>query len=142
MALKSGLTGFIVDGCIRDLEEIRNLNFPIFSMGINPKGHYKDSPGGINYPISCGDIIVNPGDIVLGDKDGMAIIPPKNASNILKEVEKAREEEIKIRKIKNGEMIDRDWIDEKLIIKKDVNLKIINFYLQKIGKFCRVIIIF
>jgi hypothetical protein len=45
----------------------------------------------------------------------MALIPPKNASNILKEVEKTREEEIKIRKIKNGEMIDRDWINEKLI---------------------------
>ncbi len=116
IALKHELAGFVVDGCIRDLEGIRDLNFPVFSKGVNPKGPYKDGPGEINYPISCGGVIVNPGDIVLGDRDGIVIIPPKNASSILKEVEmKAREEEIQIKKIENGERLDRGWIDEKLI---------------------------
>ena len=117
-ALKRGLAGFIIDGCIRDSDEIRNLEFPVFSKGVSPKGPYKDGPGEINYSICCGGIIVNPGDIVVGDRDGIVLIPSKSAVTILKEVElKAREEEIKIKKIENNEKLDKSWIDKKLISK-------------------------
>jgi RraA family protein len=85
-AIKLGLAGMIVDGCIRDAAEIRTSGFPIFAAGINPNGPMKEGPGEINYPIQCGGQIVHPGDIIVADDDGVVVVPQDHAAGIVDNV--------------------------------------------------------
>ena len=61
----------IIDGAIRDIAEISDRNFPVYARGVNHRGPYKDGPGAINVPISVGGMVVRPGDLVVGDRDGL-----------------------------------------------------------------------
>lgn len=81
--MNKGLAGFAIDGCIRDYEETCKLNFPVFAKGITPQGPYKNGPGEINVPIAFGGQVVLPGDIVVGDPDGIVFIHQKEAIEIL-----------------------------------------------------------
>ena len=82
-AAASGLGGIVVDGAIRDVEGITRLGFPAFSRSVSPGSCDKDGPGEINVPISCGGTVVNPGDIILGDADGVAVVPRADAEVVL-----------------------------------------------------------
>ena len=75
IAQKRGIAGFIVDGVIRDVAEVREAKFPIFARGIMPKPGVKQTLGTLNKPINCGGVKVNPGDIVVADEEGIAVIP-------------------------------------------------------------------
>lgn len=66
-----GTVGVVLDGAIRDVAEIRARDFPVYARGVNHRGPYKDGPGEINVPVSVGGMVVNPGDIVVGDQDGL-----------------------------------------------------------------------
>ena len=77
-AMKKGIAGMIIDGAIRDVDTISELNFPMYAKGVQPKGPYKDGPGEINVPVSCGGMVVNPGDIIVGDLDGVVVISPED----------------------------------------------------------------
>ena len=115
MAEKKGVAGYLIDGCIRDSEAIQEMDFPVFAIGVSPKGPYKDGPGEINFPVSCGGVIINPGDIIVGDRDGVVVIPPSEAKIIYQEAKKVLEKETKIlEEVKRGNMGDRSWIDVKL----------------------------
>lgn len=72
-----GATGFVVDGAIRDVEAFEQQQFPCWARGINLRGPYKDGPGTINRPISIGGMLVNPGDIIVGDSDGLVAVTPR-----------------------------------------------------------------
>ncbi len=74
-AARIGLSGVVLDGAIRDVAEIRSRPFPVYARGVTHRGPYKDGPGEINVPITVGGMVVNPGDIMLGDQDGLLAIP-------------------------------------------------------------------
>ena len=113
-AIKIGLKGMIVDGSVRDAAEIRELRFPLFARGINPNGPDKEGPGEISFPISCGGRIVNPGDIIVGDDDGVVVVPREAGARVLKEVQGVIDREAKrVREIEAG-MITRPGLDETL----------------------------
>lgn len=98
-----GLAGFVTTGSVRDSAEIIRMGFPVFSSGISIVGTVKESLGLINYPISAGDVIVNPGDIILGDDDGIVVIPLAHADEILKKSDARVEKENKtLEQIKAG----------------------------------------
>jgi regulator of RNase E activity RraA len=79
-----GVAGVIVDGLIRDLPAIRALgDFPVFARGVTPIGPLHRGPGEINHPICCGGIVVNPGDIVMGDLNGIVVVPRRIAAELL-----------------------------------------------------------
>src|SRR5437899_4406540 len=79
-----GIAGFVVDGLVRNLEEIRALgDFPVYARGVTPIGPLHRGPGEINYPISAGGIVVHPGDIVVGDLNGVVVVPRDAAEEIL-----------------------------------------------------------
>ncbi len=80
---KQGLAGVIVDGAIRDKLELLELGFPVFSAGFNPAGPTKFISGRINHPISAGGATVNPGDLVVGDADGVVVIERAKAPGML-----------------------------------------------------------
>lgn len=83
-----GVRGFVIDGAIRDVSEIRALDFPVFSRGIATAAGTLDSPRGeVNVPIACGGVVVNPGDIVVADEDGIVVIPPAAAQAVLEKTE-------------------------------------------------------
>lgn len=80
----------MVNGAVRDAEAIARLGFPVFSRGLSIKGTGKAQPGRINVPVTIGDVTVAPGDIVIGDRDGVAIVPADSAERAL-ELSLARE---------------------------------------------------
>ena len=83
-ASAAGLGGIVVDGAIRDVEGITRLGFPAFSRTVSPGSCDKDGPGEINVPISCGGTVVAPGDIVVGDADGVVVVPRGDAEVVLR----------------------------------------------------------
>lgn len=92
-----GIEGFVFNGMVRDSEEISELGFPIFSCGLSIKGTEKISLGLINHPITIDNVTINPGDLVLGDRDGVVIVKREEAEDVLK---KSLEREEKERLIK------------------------------------------
>lgn len=79
-----GIAGFIVDGLVRDLPAIRRLgDFPVFARGVTPIGPLHRGPGEIGFPVSMGGVVVNPGDVVVGDLNGVVVIPREIASEVL-----------------------------------------------------------
>lgn len=108
------LGGIVVDGPIRDVDEIAALGIPVYATGSTPGGPYKEGPGEVNTPISCGGVSVSPGDIVLGDSDGVIVIPRKDASRVLEEArEFAKLDAAKMQAALEGRA-KRDWVDKKL----------------------------
>ena len=87
----------VIDGACRDKEDLIDMNFPVFSLGVNPNGTRKEVCGDINVPIVCAGIQVNPGDIIVGDADGVVCIKKENAAEVLQKAQakKAKEAELK-----------------------------------------------
>lgn len=83
-----GVSGFVVDGVIRDLPEIKGLgDFPVFARDVTPIGPMHRGPGEINYPIAAGGVVVNPGDIIVGDLNGVVVVPREFAADLLRRLE-------------------------------------------------------
>lgn len=78
-----GLGGFVVNGAIRDLDEIRAGSIPVFAKAVTPLGPYREGPGEMNVPVVCGGQVVQPGDILVGDEDGVVVIPRRDAVALL-----------------------------------------------------------
>ena len=78
----AGAAGLVVDGCLRDLDGIEKLDMPIYAKGITPQGPFKFGPGEINTPIACGGQVVFPGDILVGDPDGIVVIRRQDAEEV------------------------------------------------------------
>ncbi|MET0743981.1 MAG: S-adenosylmethionine--2-demethylmenaquinone methyltransferase, partial [Microvirga sp.] len=96
-ALSLGIGGLVTNGGIRDAEAIRDLGFPIFSRSISIKGTIKAALGDINQPIVFGGVSINPGDLVLGDDDGIVVIPREEIDTVLSESRKRDDKETAIR---------------------------------------------
>jgi RraA family protein len=116
--VKRGLAGVIIDGAVRDSDALRNLELAIYAAGVTPKGPYKDGPGEINVPVSCGGVVVYPGDILVGDGDGIVVISPQDAPVILEKAKKKfAQEQNTFRAIAEGTW-DRSAYSDEALIKK------------------------
>lgn len=78
-----GVQGFVVDGVIRDIAAIRELNFPVFSLGTTVAAGNKNGGGQVNVPIAIGGVTVHPGDYIIGDVDGVIVVPQQDAEKIV-----------------------------------------------------------
>jgi len=112
------IAGIILDGPIRDIDEIGKWDFPVYCTGTTPGGPYKEGPGEINVPISCGGISVNPGDIILADPDGVICIPRKDGAKVLEDAKafQAKDEQ-KLIASKTG-TAKREWVAKTLEAKE------------------------
>lgn len=111
-----GIHGIVVDGSIRDVDAMSSLtDFAIYARGVTPDGPYKNGPGEINTPVSCGGRTVYPGDIVIGDEDGVIFVRPADAEELLVKLENIRNNERKIldKMAEDGSYV-RPWVDKKL----------------------------
>ena len=106
-----GLAGVVIDGAIRDVAEIRSRDFPVYARGVTHRGPYKDGPGEINVPISVGGMVVNPGDILLADQDGLLAIPPQDAAELIVKARGVLEAEARTMQAMREGRWDRSFID-------------------------------
>ncbi len=114
-AKSRGLAGIIIDGCVRDSAALRELDFPVYAKGVTPNGPYKNGPGEMNFPVSFAGIIINPGDIIVGDADGLLVIRPEDAEELAKKAKAWHDSEEKQLEgiLTKGEWV-RPWVDDKL----------------------------
>lgn len=102
-ALHIGLAGLVINGAVRDAASIVAMGFPVFCRGICIKGTGKNQPGRINVPVHMGDALVHPGDILVGDQDGLVIVHPAEAEETLMQARAREEKEASFREsIKQG----------------------------------------
>ncbi len=103
IAKQRGITGFVVDGVIRDLAEVREMQFPVFARGVVPKPGSKNHVLPLNQTIICGGVKVDPGDIIIADEEGIAVVPLAQAEEIY-QIAKVRAE-------KDASMSLDEWQD-------------------------------
>ena len=110
-----GLAGVVLDAAARDSEEIRELGFPVFSVGTNPNGPTKSVSGRINWPISVGGVAINPGDLVLGDADGVVVVERMKLASLLPlAAKKVTDEAKRIEDIRARRALRPGWLDASL----------------------------
>lgn len=110
-----GIQGFVVDGLIRDLPAVRELGgFPVFARGTTPIGPLHRGPGEINFPIVCGGIVINPGDIIVADPAGAVVVPRGIAEDLVERLDAKRESGASyLASVRRGEF-SNTWVDELL----------------------------
>jgi regulator of RNase E activity RraA len=114
-AIKKGVVGFVLNGAIRDLDNFRATNLPTYAAGVTHRGPYKDGPGEINVPVAIDGMVIHPGDIMIGDSDGVLCVPIDGAEEILKSTQAKSEAEIKQMAAIEAGTNDRSWVDRALI---------------------------
>ncbi|MEH7097230.1 4-carboxy-4-hydroxy-2-oxoadipate aldolase/oxaloacetate decarboxylase [Neobacillus vireti] len=97
-AMYRKISGLIIDGGVRDIKEIEELGFPMFASGINARGGYKSNPGTVNMPVSCGGVAICPGDLIVADENGVAVIPKADIAEVYEKCLAKIEAEQKIMK--------------------------------------------
>ncbi|MBW4653513.1 MAG: RraA family protein [Kaiparowitsia implicata GSE-PSE-MK54-09C] len=113
-AVRKGVAGFVLYGAIRDADAFLKVNLPVFAAGVTHRGPYKDGPGEINVPIALEGMVISPGDLVIGDRDGVLAVPLEAAEDVLaKTMSKQDAEARQMAAIENGTN-DRTWVDESL----------------------------
>jgi len=110
LAASRGAAGFVIDGLIRDSDTIGGQTLPVYARGISHRGPYKDGPGELHVPVCIDGMVVQPGDIVVGDGDGVLAIPAQHAADIADRVDAIQRTEAGIlRSIADG-TVDRAWV--------------------------------
>jgi 4-hydroxy-4-methyl-2-oxoglutarate aldolase len=114
--MQQGIVGLVLDGACRDANDIEAMGFPVFCKTTNPGGTVKESVGILNQPIQCGGLMVHPGDLVVGDRDGVAVIPQSKAEQVINDAiaKNQKEEEIRQRILEGVSTIDLLGLDSKL----------------------------
>lgn len=113
-AVKRGVAGFVLNGAIRDVDAFVQTNLPTYAAGVTHRGPYKDGPGEVNVAIAIDGMVIQPGDLILGDSDGVLCVPFEDANEVYaKTVAKQEAERKQMAAIEAGTN-DRSWVDASL----------------------------
>ena len=110
-AAKIGVAGVVLNGAVRDAGEIGQGTFPLYAAGVTHRGPYKDGPGEINVPISIDGMVIHPGDLMLGDADGLLCVPFDDAEEVLAATHRKMDAERKTLADIDAGRLDTSWID-------------------------------
>jgi RraA family protein len=113
-ARQRGVAGIVIWGAIRDSAELAAGTYPVYAAGVTHRGPYKNGPGEINVPINMGGMAVNPGDIIIGDADGLVAIAQDQAERVLASAKSILEKETAAMKEILAGTVDRSWVDKAL----------------------------
>jgi 4-hydroxy-4-methyl-2-oxoglutarate aldolase len=114
MFRNAGIVAVVTDGLVRDTAGLEEVGIPVFARGISPNSPFKNGPGSVGLPITIGGVLVSPGDIVVGDADGVAVVPASRLQDVIREVENVKAKEAKAdASVRNGIKLP-DWIDAAL----------------------------
>ncbi len=110
-----GIAGVVIYGSVRDTDAIRELGFPMFAVGANPNGPTKLIPGRVNWPVSVGGTVVNPGDLIVADADGVVVVETSKAASVVAQAaKKVADETARIAGIRSGKQLRPSWLDDAL----------------------------
>jgi len=110
-----GVAGVVIDGAIRDSAWVRKNSFPVFAAGVTHRGPYKDGPGEINVPIAIDGMVVNPGDLIIGDDDGLLCVPYEETEKVYVDAKNKMAAEAKIiADLAAGKLGSKQWVDDAL----------------------------
>lgn len=110
-AEQRGAAGFVMDGAVRDADTFARNDFPCFARGVSHRGPYKDGPGEINVPVCIGGQVVCAGDIVVGDADGVVVIPAAMAQSVLISALQKEADEERIKETIRAGTYAKPWVD-------------------------------
>jgi len=113
-AIRRQLGGFVIDGAIRDAKALREGDFPVFAAGVTHRGPYRDGPGEINVPIALDGMVIEPGDLIIGDDDGVLCVPFDHVQSVLAAARKKADAEAIIATAIAAGQVDTAWIDATL----------------------------
>ena len=113
-ARQRGIAGIVIWGAIRDSAELGAGSYPVYAAGVTHRGPYKNGPGEINVPVVIGGMPVNPGDIIVGDADGLVAVPQDQAEHVLASAKSILEKETASMKQILAGTVDRSWVDKAL----------------------------
>jgi len=113
-ARQRGVAGLVIWGAIRDSAELGAGSYPVFACAVTHRGPYKDGPGEINVPVSLGGMAVSPGDIIVGDSDGLVAVPQALADQVLASAKSILAKETAAMKQMQEGSVDRSWVDQAL----------------------------
>jgi RraA family protein len=109
-----GIAGIVIDGAIRDADEIRANAFPVYAAGVTHRGPYKDGPGEINVPVAIDGMVIEPGDLVLGDGDGLLCVSFDATAAVLAAAGEKQKVEAREIEAASRAALDRAWVDARL----------------------------
>ncbi|WP_263422296.1 methyltransferase [Arthrobacter sp. StoSoilA2] len=107
ICLAAGIAGVVIDGLTRDRAGIRDLGLPLWARGVSPAGPAKTGPGAVHIPVACGGVVVNPGDLITADDDGIAVVRPERAEAVLERLKQIDSLETALRFKIRGSAINR-----------------------------------
>lgn len=110
IAERKGVAAIVINGAVRDVTELRLSTVPVFAAGVTHRGPYKNGPGEINFPIAIDGMVIQPGDVIVGDEDGLICVPRADVAAVCLEAERRAGEEQRVHPCDES----RDWIDAKL----------------------------
>ena len=113
-AVAIGVAGIVLNGAVRDAEEIGQGEFPLYAAGVTHRGPYKDGPGEINVPIAIDGMVIQPGDLMLGDADGLLCVPYDSLQSVLEATLQKMDPEKKMLADIAAGKLDTAWIDATL----------------------------
>ncbi|WP_312367291.1 RraA family protein [Ensifer sp.] len=113
-AFRRGVAGFVLNGAIRDAEAIGAQDLPLYALGVTHRGPYRSGPGEIGFQISIAGMVINPGDLMLGDIDGVVCVPKSDVEAVLKATRAKHDAEAKQMAATLQGEIDRSWVDREL----------------------------
>ncbi|MGH8783636.1 MAG: RraA family protein [Cupriavidus necator] len=114
LAIARGAAGFVIDGLIRDSDTIGKEPLPVYARGVSHRGPYKDGPGELHVPICIDGMVVRPGDLVLGDGDGLLVVAAEDAEAIAARVENVQRTEAAVLESIAQGRADRSWVERTL----------------------------
>ncbi|MFJ3045442.1 RraA family protein [Herbaspirillum chlorophenolicum] len=110
-----GLAGIVIFGSVRDTEALRDIGFPVYAVGANPNGPTKNIAGRVNWPVSVGGTSVQPGDLIVGDADGVVVVEREKAPTLLAAAaRKVQDETKRLTEIRTGGPLRPGWLDSAL----------------------------
>lgn len=113
-AKQQGVTAIVIDGLVRDIATLRKIGVPVFAIGAVPSAVEREGPGEINISVACGGVSVSPGDLIVGDDDGVVVVPYAQIEYVLKVAqEKAEREKIRVEEINCGNIMPQ-WLKQKI----------------------------
>ena len=114
MARNAGAVAFVTDGLVRDTDGIRAVGLPTFSRGVTPNSCVRNGPGTVGLPVSLGNVPVHAGDIVVGDRDGVVVVPRADAARVAERLERVRAAEAEMEARVGAGLTLPEWLRELL----------------------------
>lgn len=114
MAKNSGIIAVVTDGLVRDVEGIEAVGIPVYARGLSPNSPFKNGPGAVGLKVSIGGVVVEPGDVILGDRDGVVVAPQAQLNEALAALETVRAKEAEMESAVRGGLGLPGWLDQTL----------------------------